>query len=59
MQICMKYLEGYTIQEVSGSWGDENGIVTHENTIVCYFYDTVYKIADEVIGALNQNKNEQ
>ena len=38
--ICFKYLEGYTIQDAKGSWVDENGLVTHENTIVCYFDDT-------------------
>lgn len=57
--ICFKYLEGYTIQDATGSWVDEKGIPTHENTIVCYFdgtdRETVYKIADEVIAALNQN----
>lgn len=57
--ICFKYLDGYTIQDANGSWVDENGLVTHENTIVCCFKDTdndtVYKIADEVIKTLNQN----
>ena len=57
--ICFKYLDGYTIQDANGSWVDENGLVTHENTIVCCFNDTdndtVYKIADEVIKTLNQN----
>lgn len=57
--ICLKYLEGYTIQDAKGSWVDENGVVTRENTIVCYFddieEDTVYKIADEIIESLNQN----
>lgn len=58
-QICFKYLEGYTIQDATGSWVDEKGNPTHENTIVCYFddtdADTVHKIANEVIAALNQN----
>ena len=57
--ICFKYLEGYTIQDAIGSWVDEKGLPTHENTIVCYFdgtdQETVHKIADEVIVALNQN----
>lgn len=58
--ICHKYLEGYTVQEAVGSWTDEKGIPTHENTVVCYFNDAseeeVYEIADEVLKELNQNK---
>lgn len=57
--ICFKYLEGYTIQDATGSWVDEKGEATHENTIVCYFdgtdKETVHKIADEVLKELNQN----
>jgi len=57
--ICFKYVEGYTIQDATGSWVDEKGASTHENTIVCYFdgtdEETVYKIADEVLKELNQN----
>ena len=57
--ICFKYLEGYTIQDARGAWVDENGNVSRENTIVCYFddidNDTVYKIADEILKSLNQN----
>ena len=57
--ICLKYVDGYTIQEATGSWVDEKENVTCEETIVCYFNDadegTVYKIADEVIEKLNQN----
>ena len=45
-QVCLKYFEGYTQ-------------ITHEYTLVCYFDDadkaTVYRAADEVIEALNQN----
>ena len=58
-RICLKYFEGYTIQEATGSWTDEKGEPTHEYTIVCYFDDTdketVYKAADEIIKELNQN----
>lgn len=57
--ICLKYFEGYTLQEATGSWIDEKSNVTHEYTIVCYFdgadKETVYKAADEIIVALNQN----
>lgn len=58
-EICLKHFEGYTLQEAIGSWTDEKNNITHEYTIVCYFDDadaeTVYKAADEVIKALNQN----
>ena len=57
--ICLKHFEGYTLQEATGSWIDENGITTHEYTIVCYFdgadEKTVYETADELLVALNQN----
>ncbi len=58
-EICLKYLDGYTIQMGYGRWTDEKGIKTNENTIICYFdhtdINTVYQIADEVIDTLNQN----
>lgn len=57
--ICFEYLDSYTICDATGSWTDEEGVPTHESTIVCYFdgadEETVYKIADEVIEALRQN----
>lgn len=58
-KICVKHLEGYTIQDATGSWGDGSGKITHEDSFVCYFYyadeKEVYAIADEVIAALNQS----
>ena len=58
-EICLKYFDGYTIQDAVGAWKDETGTITHENSIVCYFdyadEETVKKAADEVIKALNQN----
>ena len=58
-RICIKYVDGYTIQDAKGVWADEIGKSTYENTVVCYFSDTdsetVYKIADEIIKKLNQN----
>ena len=57
--ICLEYFEGYTLQEATGSWIDEKNNVTHEYTLVCYFdgtdKETVYKAADDIIVALNQN----
>lgn len=58
-RICIKYVDGYTIQDANGVWADETGKSTHENSVVCCFSDsdseTIYKIADEVIEELNQN----
>lgn len=58
-EICLKYFEGYTLQDATGSWTDEKNNITHEYTLVCYFDgaddETVHKAADEVIKALNQN----
>ena len=57
--ICLKYMRGYTLDEATGSWVDENNVRTHEYTLVCYFDDPevedVYAAADEIIKALNQN----
>lgn len=57
--VCLKYFDGYTLQEATGAWTDEKDNITHEYTLVCYFdgadRDTVYKAADDVIDALNQN----
>jgi len=58
-QVCLKYFEGYTLQDATGAWVDENKQITHEYTLVCYFdgadQDTVHKAADELIEKLNQN----
>ena len=58
-QVCLKYFEGYTLQEATGAWTDETSQITHEYTLVCYFDGadkaTVYRAADEIIEALNQN----
>ena len=58
--ICTTYFEyGYTIVSSMGSWKDEAGVITHENSFICYIDDidaeTVYKAADELLKALNQN----
>ena len=58
-RVCLKYFEGYTLQDATGAWTDETGEITHEYTLVCYFdgadQETVYRAADEIIEALNQN----
>ncbi|MBP3854096.1 MAG: DUF3574 domain-containing protein [Ruminiclostridium sp.] len=58
-EVCLKYFEGYTLQEATGAWTDEKHNITHEYTLVCYFdgadKETVYKAADEIIERLDQN----
>ena len=58
-ETCLKYFEGYTLQEARGAWTDGKNNLTHEYTLVCYFDDAdinmVHKAADELITKLNQN----
>ncbi len=52
-------MKGYTLGEATGSWVDDDGIRTHEYTLVCYFDDPevedVYSCAEEIREALNQS----
>ena len=58
-EICTKYVNGFTVQDSIGTWNDENNMITHENTIMCYLDDideeTLHRICDEIRSALNQN----
>ena len=57
--ICAKYASGFTIEDAIGAWSDEKGVVTHENTIVCYLNEideeNVHRICEELRQTLNQN----
>lgn len=57
--ICVKYTSGCTLFEATGYWTDEKSNITEEKTIGCILediaLDTVYKICDDVLVALNQN----
>ncbi len=57
--ICVKYTSGCTLFEATGYWTDEKNNITEEKTIGCILedvvLDTVYKICDDVLIALNQN----
>ena len=57
--ICAKYVDGYTVQQANGSWVDETGTLTQEETLVYKFVDvdeeTLTAIMDEVLAELNQN----
>ncbi len=58
-EICVKYVDGYTMQEANGGWVDETGTLTQEETLVYRLMDVdedkVVSIMDEVLAALNQN----
>lgn len=57
--IFAKYVDGYTMEEAEGAWVDEKGVMTQENTLLCYFHGTkeeeMKKIMDQVIKELNQD----
>ncbi len=57
--ICVKYASGCTLFDATGYWTDEKSNITEEKTIGCILedivLDTVYKICDDVLVALNQN----
>ena len=50
---------GFTLYEADGVWRDDQNVVTLEYTLVCIVEtekrDEVYKVADELLVALNQN----
>lgn len=58
-EICVKYVDGYTMQEANGGWVDETGTLTQEDTLVYRLMDVdedqVISIMNEVLVALNQN----
>ncbi len=58
-RVCTKYIDRFAAHNAVGAWGDENGNVTHENTIICYFDDIneelLHSICDELLKELNQN----
>ena len=60
-QICLKYFDGYTLQDATGSWTDETGTPTHEYTLVCYFdaadEATVYEAADSEHSADREDRD--
>lgn len=57
--ICLKYLDGYTVTKRQGVYKDEKGIVTQENSLVYEFYfatdEKIKSIMDEALVKLNQN----
>ena len=57
--ILIRHFGGYTLQEASGGWVDDDGTVYQEYTLVIYLSDTtedqVHAAADELIQVFNQS----
>ena len=58
--ICTTYFsDGYTLIEARGSWKDEQNVITHEYTMICFVSgverSVVYAACDELIVALHQS----
>ena len=53
------FSDGFTMYEAKGVWRDEKNLITLEYTFVCILESVdraeVYKAADELLVALNQN----
>lgn len=58
-EICMKYVDGYTVSEMEGFYRGDNGEVAHEVSLVYVFIDApidaIQKIMDEALVKFNQS----
>ena len=58
-EACLKYTDGYTLQDAYGRWKNEKNNLSSEYTVMCIFDDIskekIHSIADEVVKNLNQN----
>ena len=58
-EILIRHFGGYTIQEASGGWIDDDGTIYEEFTLVIYLSDTtldkVHEAADEMIAVFHQS----
>ena len=57
--VLIKHFSGFTIQEATGGWIEDNGAIAHEYTLVIYLSDTtiekVRTAADDLIKEFNQS----
>ena len=57
-EICIKYVDGYTVSVADGFYRDGDGNITHEVSLVYVFIDvpidSVQKIMDEALTKFNQ-----
>ena len=58
-EICIKYVDGYTVSVADGFYRDDAGNITHEVSLVYVFIDvpidSVQKIMDEALMKFNQS----
>ena len=58
-EICIKYVDGYTVSVADGFYRDGDGNITHEVSLVYVFIDvpidSVQKIMDEALAKFNQS----
>ena len=57
-EICMKYVDGYTLTVADGYYRNSNNGISHETTLIYVFIDTdinvIQKIMDEALVKFNQ-----
>ncbi len=57
-EICMKYVDGYTMSVVEGFYRNSNNGISHETTLIYVFIDmdinAIQKIMDEALVKFNQ-----
>ena len=57
-EICIKYVDGYTVWAVDGYYRDNHGKIVHENSLIYVFIDapidSIKKIMDEALIKFNQ-----
>ena len=57
-EICMKYVDGYTLTVADGYYRDSNDGISHETSLIYVFVDTdihaIQKIMDEALVKFNQ-----
>ena len=58
-RICMEHTDAFTMTDARGSWTDETGAVTREDTLVYTFSgideEDLNLIMDDILEELNQN----
>ena len=57
-EICMKYVDGYTVTAAEGYYRDKNNNISHETSLIYVFMDAdihaIQKIMDEALVKFNQ-----
>lgn len=58
-EVLSKYFEGFTIQEATGGWTNDDGTIGHEYTLVIYLSDTtldrVHEASNELVEVFRQS----